>query len=218
MNAILISAVWGVLMMFTGAFVKSKTVPKYLAMLGGFLLFAGIAVELYTGTPVFDIDPMNMLHTSSFNLTFLAVVSACTLLYFMLSGKEMEKVGTHVAEYFALIFFVMCGVALVSTFNTLLILFIGIEILSIPLYVLTGINKRNLRGNEAALKYFLMGSFSTGLMLIGIAFIYGGNPNGSFYINNILLGSGEMSPMILTGMIFMMVSMAFKVSAAPFHF
>ena len=62
-------------------------------------------------------------------------------------------------------------------------LFLGIEIMSIPSYILTGSDKRNLKSNEASLKYFLMGAFSTGLMLMGIALIYGGNSLGSFYID-----------------------------------
>jgi len=60
---------------------------------------------------------------------------------------------------FALIFFVLCGVSILSSFNTLLMLFVGIEILSIPLYILTGSDKRDLKSNEASLKYFLMGRF-----------------------------------------------------------
>src|SRR5437762_12377490 len=85
----------------------------------------------------------------------------------------MEKVGVYYVEYFALIFFILCGVTLVTSFHSLLILFLGIEIISIPLYILTGSDKRNLKSNEASLKYFLLGAFSTGLMLMGIALIYG---------------------------------------------
>jgi NADH-quinone oxidoreductase subunit N len=137
---------------------------------------------------------------------------------FLLNGSDIEKVGSHVSEYFALIFFVLCGVAISATFNTLLMLFVGIEIMSIPLYILTGADKRNLKSNEASLKYFLMGTFSTGIMLMGIAFIYGGNASGSFYIDNIILGTGKMPVMIAIGLVFLLVAMSFKVSAAPFHF
>ena len=90
--------------------------------------------------------------------------------------------------------------------------------MSIPLYILTGSDKRNLKSNEAALKYFLMGSFSTGIMLMGIAFVYGGNTSGSFFIDNINLGEGKMPVMVAIGLVFMVISMGFKVSAAPFHF
>jgi NADH-quinone oxidoreductase subunit N len=90
--------------------------------------------------------------------------------------------------------------------------------MSIPLYILTGTDKRNLKSNEAALKYFLMGSFSTGIMVIGIAFLYGGNANGSFFIDNISIGEGKMPVLIAIGLVLLLISMSFKVSAAPFHF
>ncbi|RYZ94618.1 MAG: NADH-quinone oxidoreductase subunit N [Sphingobacteriaceae bacterium] len=218
MNAIIFSAIWGIIMMFSGVFAKGKSTPRYLAIAGMVLLFAVNGLELNSGRPIFFIDTKDMLRVTSFNLTFLAVAFGCTLLYFMLSGRDVEKVGEHVGEYFALIFFVLCGVSLVATYNTLLLLFIGIEILSIPLYILTGSDKKNLKSNEAALKYFLMGSFSTGIMLMGIAFIYGANPNASFFINNIQLGVGQLPVMMAVGLVFILIALSFKVSAAPFHF
>ena len=221
MNAIILSAIWGVLMMFSGVFIKSKTTPKYLAIVGIIIVFIANACELDVfglGVMQFSIDTKEMLNVNSFSLSFLAVVFACTLLYFLLNGRDVEKVGEHVGEYFALIFFVLCGVSIVATYNTLLLLFLGIEIMSIPLYILTGSDKRNLKSNEASLKYFLMGAFSTGILLMGIAFIYGGNPNGSFFINNIQLGEGPMPTMIAVGLVFLVIALSFKVSAAPFHF
>lgn len=218
MNAIIFSAIWGIVMMFSGVFAKSKSTPVWLAIAGMALLFVVNALELNSGQPLFQVDTRDMLRINSFNLTFLAVAFGATLLYFLLSGKDIEKVGEHVGEYFALIFFVLCGVSLVATYNTLLLLFIGIEILSIPLYILTGSDKRNLKSNEAALKYFLMGAFSTGIMLMGIAFIYGANPNASFFINNIQIGTGPLPVMMAVGLVLLLISLAFKVSAAPFHF
>jgi NADH-quinone oxidoreductase subunit N len=218
MNTIVLSAIWGVIMMFSGAFIKNKATAKYLAIAGVLLLFITNGMELWSGHDLFHINTRDMLRTSSFNLTFLAIVLGCTALYFMLSGRDIERVGNHSAEYFALIFFILSGVGLSVTFNTLLMLFLGIEIMSIPLYILTGSSKGNLKSNEAALKYFLMGAFSTGLMLLGIAFIYGGNANASFFINQLQIGAGKMPVMIAVGVVFLFVSMSFKVSAAPFHF
>jgi NADH-quinone oxidoreductase subunit N len=221
MNSIILTAVWGIVMMFGGAFIKSKTTPKYLAIAGVLLILICNCAELVNGEPFkcFDIDVKDMLNFNSFNLVFISVVLACTLLYFLLSGRDFEKVGSNVSEYFALVFFVLCGVSMAATFNSLLTLFLGIEIMSIPLYILTGSDKRNLKSNEAALKYFLMGAFSTGIMLMGIAFVYGANANeASFYINDINLGSGNMSVMMAIGLVFLMIAMSFKVSAAPFHF
>ncbi len=222
MNAIIISAIWGIIMMFSGVFIKSKTTPKYLAIAGIIILFFANAFELNMfGTNKIlqiEIDTKQMLYVSSFSLAFLAVVFLSTLIYFLLNASDVEKVGEHVGEYFALIFFVLCGVSILASFNTLLMLFLGIEIMSIPLYILTGSDKRNLKSNEASLKYFLMGAFSTGILLMGIAFIYGGNANGSFYIGNLQIAEGAMPPMIAVGLVFLVIALSFKVSAAPFHF
>ena len=116
--------------------------------------------------------------------------------------------------YLVSIGFVLFGAALSSSFHSLLILFLGIEIMSIPLYILTGSDKRNLRSNEASLKYFLLGAFSTGLMLMGIALIYGAT--GTFSTSSMI--AAPTSALLIAGMLLLMFSMAFKVSAAPFHF
>ena len=218
MNAIVVTALWGVIMMFAGAFMRSKTAPKYLAITGMLLVLAVNAMELNSGMSFISVDTKDMIRTNSFNLTFLMVAFGATLLIFLLNGRDIEKIGKHSSEYFALIFFILCGVSVAATFNTLLLLFLGIEILSIPLYILTGADKRNLTSNEASLKYFLMGSFSTGILLMGIAFLYGSNPTASFYINNLRLGIGEMPVLAAIGLVFLVVALSFKVSAAPFHF
>src|SRR4029078_13270697 len=189
MNAIILSAIWGVVMMFCGVFLKKASLPKYWAIAGLIIVIVANKLE-FLGYSIFNIDTKDMLQFDNFGLLFNSIALGCTLLYFLLNGRDFEKVGKNVSEYFALIFFVLCGVAIASSYKTLLMLFLGIEIMSIPLYILTGSDKTNLRGNEASLKYFLMGAFSTGIMLMGIAFLYGGNSLGSFYIDSIQLGTG----------------------------
>ena len=217
MNAIILSALWGVVMMFGGVFFKKQTNAKYWAIAGIVIILLANILE-FSGKLVLPVDTRGMLHFDNLGLHFNTVAFACTLLFFLLNARDIEKVGNHVSEYFALIFFVLCGVAISSSFNTLLMLFLGIEIMSIPLYILTGSDKRNLKSNEASLKYFLMGAFSTGIMLMGIALVYGGNSLGSFYISTINLGKGGLPPMIAAGLVLLVVAMSFKVSAAPFHF
>lgn len=216
MNLILISALWGVVMMFSGLFIKSRTAAKTVAITGAVALLIGNIFDL-SGKMIINSDFKGMLQYERFGLIFLTVLVIALLVYFLLSGDEIIAVGKHPYEYFALIFFIISGAGLVALFNNLLILFIGIEIISIPLYILTASDKRNLKGNEAALKYFLMGSFSTGIMLLGIAFLYGGS--GSFKVENIAVAANEVY-MIFTiiGIVMIMIALAFKVSAAPFHF
>jgi len=216
MNLILISAIWGIVMMFSGLFLKSKSSAKTVALIGSIALLIGNFFDL-SGKMIIDSNFNGMLQYERFGLLFLTVLVLALIIYILLSGRDVEAVGNHPFEYFALIFFVMSGAGLVALFNNLLILFIGIEIISIPLYILTGSDKRNLKSNEAALKYFLMGSFSTGIMLMGIAFLYGAT--GSFQLEQLMMQPQEdYKVFMLIGIVMIMVALAFKVSAAPFHF
>ena len=215
MNAIVLSAIWGVIMMFSGILTKRLANVRVVALIGITALLVSTLMEL-NGINIFNIDTHRMLLFDTFSLLFNAVIFTCMLIYFLLSGKDIEKVGMDVAEYYALLFFILTGVGIASSFNTLLMLFLGIEIISIPLYILTGSDKRNLKSNEASLKYFLMGAFSTGLMLMGIALVYGSK--GSFSLDVIGSNTADLTPMMSAGILLLMFSMAFKVSAAPFHF
>jgi NADH-quinone oxidoreductase subunit N len=217
MNAILLSAIWGIIMMFSGIVTSNKTVIRNIAVIGLAVLLMGNYADMM-GYHLAEIEVHRMLFFDTFGLLGNSIAFASTLLLVLLSGRDMEKVGHNLAEYFALIFFVLCGVSLVTTFNSLLMLFLGIEIISIPLYILTGSDKKNLKSNEAALKYFLMGSFSTGLMLLGIAFLYGASPLGSFTVDELWTPRPAFSPLLLSGILLLLISMSFKVSAAPFHF
>src|SRR6516164_4049075 len=199
MNAIIISAVWGVVMMFVGVFFKEPSTVRRAAILGLLILAAANQMDL-SGFHFFPIETHNMLYFESFGLLFNEIAFISTLLYVLLSARDVEKVGVNSGEYFSLIFFVLCGISIASSFNTLLMLFLGIEIISIPLYILTGSDKRNLKSNEASLKYFLMGAFSTGLMLLGIAFLYGGSEKGTFIVDELEIGKSAASPLLIVGL------------------
>ena len=201
-------------MMYAGILSKSKEVIRYTAIACYAVLLIVNLMELY-GIRLFSFDTNNMLEFGTFGLLFNSVLFVSMLCFVLLSGKDIARVGNNDAEYYALMLFILCGTAIVSSYNSLLLLFLGIEIISIPLYILTGSDKRNLKSNEASLKYFLMGSFSTGLMLMGITLIYG--YTGSFSMDDVNF-SGPLSAMVTAGLLLLFFSMAFKVSAVPFHF
>ena len=203
--------------MFSGFFLKKNSAVAAMATACIIVLLLAAVLDL-NGHRLFVVDTHNMLYFDPFGLLFNCIAFGATLIFFLLNGEDIAGIGSNPAEYFALIFFVLCGVSIASSFNTLLMLFIGIEIISIPLYILAGSDKKNLKSNEASLKYFLMGAFSTGLMLLGIAFLYGASEKGSFFVDEIALGKSAGSPMMMTGLILLLAAMSFKVSAAPFHF
>jgi NADH-quinone oxidoreductase subunit N len=149
MNALILSAVFGVIMLFSGIWLKQKSAVRGIAIAGMIVLLIANILEMHNPS-FFRINTAGMMSFDRFALLFNTIVLFSTLVFFILSAKDIEKVGVHYAEYFALIFFITSGIILVTSFKSLLILFLGIEIISIPLYILTGSDKRNLKSNEAS--------------------------------------------------------------------
>src|SRR5690606_12172236 len=223
MKPLIATAVFAILMMFAALYAKDKKlISNFAAIL--LLVLVGLNVwELvdYSQTMrLAEADPYmfdRMLRVDNYALWFNVLMSSAVLVYTLIFRRHIEEVGKHVGEYYALHFFILCGIFLVSSYNNLLILFLGIEIMSIPQYVLAGSDKRNLKSSEASLKYFLMGAFSTGFLLMGIVLLYGAM--GTFEISAFnFYKTGTLSVMGVLGILFTLVATGFKVSAAPMHF
>ncbi len=159
-----------------------------------------------------------------FALFFDLVVLASTGLTILLSLSYLEVEGLNYGEYYALLLFSAVGGMIMASSADLITIFLGLETLSIPLYVLAGFNRRSLRSNEASLKYFLLGSFSTGFFLYGIALVYGQTATTSLRVLAGSLGAGTAgahaaagAPLLLVGMGLLLVGFAFKVATVPFH-
>lgn len=220
MNAIIISALLGVALMLGGFLLKKSTQIQAIAILGGIGLLAGTIYDNYlVGRG--NMNYFGMLDINVYSSWFNILITVCMLVYLVMFRKPIADVGKNDADYFALLFFIMSGVFILSSYSSLLMLFIGIEIISIPQYILAGSDKENLKSNEASLKYFLMGAFSTGILLMGITLIYGAS--GTFDITSSKFVEqfqdiNGMSSLSFIGIMLLLVSFGFKVSAAPFHF
>lgn len=215
MNALLVSALWGVIMMFSGIAIKQTAVLRYLAI-AGVIVLLGLNTAEMQGWQLLGIDTTGMLQFDAYALLLNTILLASLLVYLLLSGSAMERIGNNLSDYLALLFFIGAGMMMVTAFESLLILFLGIEIITIPLYILTGSDKKNLKSNEASLKYFLLGAFSSGILLMGITLVYGAR--GSFALSGVADTIRMSSSLMIAGMLLLMIAMAFKVSAAPFHF
>jgi NADH-quinone oxidoreductase subunit N len=163
-----------------------------------------------------------MLTIDNFAIAFTGVVVLTTILVLPFAQRYVDQQNDNLAEYFSLLLFSLVGAIMMVAYENLLMLFVGIEILSISMYVLAGSDKKNLKSNEAGLKYFLMGSFATGILLFGMVLIYGAT--GTFYISEISAAATAQSsndltsPLLGMGLLFTLIGISFKVSAAPFHF
>jgi len=155
----------------------------------------------------------------NFGLFVTLVLVAVGVLTIMFSAPVVRRDGLPAGDYYALILFSIAGMIMMACANDLLVVFIALEILSIAVYVLTGIRRDDPRATEAAFKYFLLGAFSSAFFLYGIAFTYG--LSGSTRLDRIgaYLAAQALSdnPLILVGLGFLLVGFAFKISAVPFH-
>jgi NADH-quinone oxidoreductase subunit N len=202
-------------MMFSGIAIKQTAVLRYLAI-AGVIVLLGLNTAEMQGWQLLGIDTTGMLQFDAYALLLNTILLASLLVYLLLSGSAMERIGNNLSDYLALLFFIGAGMMMVTAFESLLILFLGIEIITIPLYILTGSDKKNLKSNEASLKYFLLGAFSSGILLMGITLVYGAR--GSFALSGVADTIRVSSSLMVAGMLLLMIAMAFKVSAAPFHF
>src|SRR5436853_843555 len=124
-----------------------------------------------------EISYGGMIITDHFRLIFAFIFLIVTFLTVLISLRWIEDEGLPAGEYFALLMFATTGMLFMSAANDLVMIFLGLEITSISTYVLCGYRRRDLRSNESAMKYFILGSFSTAFLLYGIAFIYGATFN-----------------------------------------
>lgn len=215
MNALVVSALLGVLLLFCSVFVKNRGVIHGISVAGAAVLF-GLNLAELKGWQLFSFDVSGQFHFDRYALVLNAIILFIVFCYLLLSGKSIQQLGVGYTDFLVLLFFIITGMMMITSFASLLILFLGIEIISIPLYILTGSEKKNLKSNEAALKYFLMGSFSTGLLLLGIALFYGAR--GNFAAVAAVDTTVLTSSLQLAALLLLLFSMSFKVSVVPFHF
>lgn len=215
MGAIITLSILGILLLYLGLFhAKNALLPATLLGLVVALAFTvsawdNAAVPLYNGMVIFD----------RFALAFSALCILITGLILLLSKTYFRSISDNVAEYYCLIVFSLTGALLVNSYHNFAMLFIGIEIMSVALYILVGIRKSDVASNEAALKYFLMGAFSTGFLLFGITLMYGAS--GTFDLSGLqdyVMSAQPVSPLFYAGILLLLCGLCFKIGAAPFHF
>jgi NADH-quinone oxidoreductase subunit N len=156
----------------------------------------------------------------NFAIFFKGIFLVAAAMSVLITDQYLQREGCNHGEIYPLILFATVGMMLMASGMDLMTIFLGLEVLSVSLYVLAGFNRDSLKSNEAGLKYFLLGAFSTGFLLYGMALTYGAT--GTTKIGKIAAyvaqnGMVSSNMMLLVGMLLMAIGFAFKVAAAPFH-
>ena len=215
MGAIITLCILGLVVLYLGLFNAKKALLPVTLL--GLLVSLGFLVCDWKGDMMPQFHGMVVFDHLGLSFSILCVV--VTGLVMLLAKEYFKNISTYLAEYYTLLIFSLLGALLVNSYHNFAMLFIGIEVMSVALYILVGIRKTDLASNEAALKYFLMGAFSTGFLLFGITLLYGAS--GTFDLSGLksyVESSSEISPLFYGGVVLILCGLCFKVGAAPFHF
>jgi len=195
---------------------KPKDILVFLSLVG-IALAAGETLALW-GVQESAFNDSIVL--DNFALFFALIFLMAAGLTILSSIGFVRQAGIHEGEFYALVLFATVGMMLMAAANDLMVFFLGLETMSIAVYVLTGMFRTDSRSSEAAMKYFLMGAFATGFLLYGIALIYGATGSTNLdLIADYLSGQPSEWPLYLIGGGFLLlIGFAFKVGAVPFHF
>jgi len=195
---------------------KGKKAPLAVLSLLGLAVSLIFSIGMWKGgvsTYAFS----HMIVVDKFALLFNALFIVATFITILISVNYIREEGINYGEYYTLVLLAAVGMMLMAKANDLIIVFLGLETLSISIYVLVGFLRTNLKSNESSLKYFLLGAFSSAFLLYGMAFVYGATgstklPEIARHVPNIL-----SNPLLLAAVGFLIVGFGFKVALVPFH-
>ena len=215
MLTITLLSILGMVLLFTG-FAKNINLTITIAALGlcvclGSLFFCDQNLLI----------PANLDTQLSFDSVatkFSGLILGFSVFIVILAGSFIKKEYVQSAEFLAVMVFSLVGAVMLTSFTHMITLFVGLETLSISLYILAGTDKKSPESNEASLKYLLLGAFATGLILFGMAMLYGATGELDFSRMASVAGTKVDSSLFIFGIFFLLVGILFKISAAPFHF
>lgn len=227
LNILLIAPVvivfaWGMLLMLIELFLGDEQQEQWLEWVP-WLTLAGLAAALvqtlgmwgFNGGTFTPAGGQPMIVVDNF-ATFLNITFLLTgILTMLVSVNYMRRTGLERAEFYMLMLFSLGGMMLMGMANDLILVFLALELLSIPLYIMSGLAWPRTDSEESAMKYFLLGAFSSGILVFGIALVYGAT--GSTQLPVVLAGIASGGSLGLAGAAFLLVGLAFKVAAVPFH-
>lgn len=204
-----------VAMVYDSFFPKDRTTTGIISLVG--LAASAILLGMMWGEPQSAGSWSGMIAHDNLRLGFSFVFLLVSAMTVLVSTVWVEEESVPVGEYHALLMFATFGMMLMASGNDLVVIFLGLETLSIATYVMCGLRRGDLKSNESAMKYFILGSFASAFLLYGMALVYGAT--GSTNITEIAsrVGNANFPALLLVGGAMMIIGFGFKVATAPFH-
>ena len=212
----LIVALAGIVaMVYDSFFPKDRTTTTVISLVG--LILSGVLLAMMWGEPQPIGTWSGMIAHDNLRLGFSFVFLLVSAMTVLISSVWVEREDVPVGEYHALLMFATFGMMLMAAGNDLVVIFLGLETLSIATYVMCGLRRGDLKSNESAMKYFILGSFASAFLLYGMALTYGAT--GTTNITEIAarIPNANFPALLLAGGAMMIIGFGFKVATAPFH-
>jgi NADH-quinone oxidoreductase subunit N len=182
-----------------------------------FIAVAVAAVVLYTIPSSHGQTFGGMFISDTYSTYFKLIFMINLVLTVLISLRYIQRQKAEYGEYYSLLLFATSGMMLMASAKDLIILYLGLELMALSTYILAGIKRHDIKSNEAAIKYFLLGAFSSAILLYGISLIYGMTATTDIYKIAEHLKTTEVTTTLLLSMILIVVAFSFKIAAAPFH-
>lgn len=212
-----IVALAGIVTMIYDSFAPKQRYVTGAISLIGLLLSAIVLFLLWSDASVPAASWNGMISNDSLRMSFSFVALFVTAVTILISSVWIDRENVPVGEYHSMLMFATVGMLFMASGNDLVIIFLGLETLSIATYVMAGLRKSDLKSNESAMKYFILGAFSTGFLLYGMALTYGAT--GTTNITEIAakVSNPNFPALLLVGGAMMLIGFGFKAAVVPFH-
>ncbi|HEY8469450.1 MAG TPA: NADH-quinone oxidoreductase subunit N [Longimicrobiales bacterium] len=214
-------SVWAMLVLLVDVFQKGdRSEPSHPSVT--WLALGGIALAMLANgwlATVSEVGTTGMIAVDGFRIFTNYLLLLGGALFILISTRYLEQEHLRFGELYTLVLLSLVGMMVFAGSRDLMVIFLGLELMSVGVYVLTGVNRRDLRAAEAALKYFLLGAFSSAFFLFGIAMVFGGTGTVNLALIAAVIGVDGLGAnlLVLAGMAMLAVGFAFKVAAVPFH-
>ena len=212
----LMLAITGTMVMLYDSFVpKQRYVTGAISLIG--IIFSAVLLATMWGDSAYSSAWNGMVVNDGLRISFSFVFLFVSAITILISSIWTDRENVPVGEYHSLLLFATVGMMFMASGNDLVIIFLGLETLSIATYVMAGLRKSDLRSNESAMKYFILGSFATGFLLYGMALIYGATGATNISQIAIQISHPNFPALLLIGAAMLVIGFGFKIASVPFH-